>query len=183
MIEQVTVVEVIKAAQALADILRISITAAAKLFYGSIVIYSATLLRGLVQFLFAITAMPLLLRCSTRLLTRRSLLRPTLLKVVHFTTTVDTPKVTSVDKRTSSKITLLLDLIPGESKIRKSIFFTATAAIATYLIKSGIYIVNHETLVLIAFYLAMRLLYLKVGPPLGEYLQASIDVRAVIINT
>lgn len=136
------------------------------------------LTRGVqITFYLPNTAMSsLLFRHSTRSLIKRSFFRPTTFNLAHFTTTVDTVKPTSIDKKTSSKIELLLDLIPGGTKIRKSICFTTTAAVMTYLIKSGIYIVNHETLVLVAFYLAMRLLYIKVGPPLGEYLQASIDV-------
>ena len=184
MIEQVTVVEVMKAVQALADILQVSFittTWQLELFCESIDPHSCH--QGFwSKFLFTIMTMSLLLRCSTRFLIKRSSFRPIFLNVAHFTTTIDTPKPTSVDKKTSSKINLLLDMIPGETKIRKSICFTTTAAIVTYLIKSGIYIVNHETLVLIAFYLAMRWLYLKVGPPIGEYLQASIDVLAIIIN-
>ena len=124
-----------------------------------------------------------LLHCSRRLLTKRSPFRPALFKVTHFATSVDTPKPTAVDQKTSSKISLLLDMIPGETKFKKSVYFTTTAAVMTYLTETGIYIVNHETLVLVAFYLAMRLLYVKLGGPIGEYLQASIDVLTIAFNT
>lgn len=67
-------------------------------------------------------------------------------------------------KSPSTWTELAYEMFPGKSLKEKLAWTGGTGAFFTVLYKAGWYIVDHETLVMVCFYLAMRWLYLKVGP-------------------
>lgn len=68
-------------------------------------------------------------------------------------------------------------MIPGEGALAKTAYTAVGGGLATLLVSQGIYIPNDETLVLLAFAVTIRALYVKLAGPLGDYLQSSINVR------
>lgn len=81
----------------------------------------------------------------------------------------------------SSKLQALVqlgkDIIPGETPLKKGLFSTALTAISAYLINSGMYVPGEDTLTLTSFALLTRILYLKGGKPLSDYLEREIAVE------
>ena len=87
-------------------------------------------------------------------------------------------EVASTDKKAGGKLHALMqlskDIIPGNTILKKGIFSSALAALSTYLVQSGLYIPGESTLTLTSFVLLTRILYLKAGKPLSDYLDAEI---------
>lgn len=77
----------------------------------------------------------------------------------------------------ASRLAFLAAMVPGESAVAKAAYAAVGGGVATLLVTQGIYIPNDETLVLVAFALTTRALYVKLAGPVGAYLQASINVR------
>lgn len=70
-----------------------------------------------------------------------------------------------------------MELLPGETPFKKSAFATIAGGIGAFLVSKGIYIVNEETLVLVAFLIMARLAYVKLSGPIGEFFEGYIMVR------
>jgi hypothetical protein len=69
-----------------------------------------------------------------------------------------------------------LQLFPGATNLRKATYATVTGGITAFLVANGIYIPNDETLILAAFILVTRVLYVKIGGPLANLIDSSINV-------
>ena len=66
------------------------------------------------------------------------------------------------------------EIIPGDTPLKKGLFSTTLTAISAYLVTSGLYVPGEDTLTLTSFLLLSRLLYLKAGKPLSDYLEGEI---------
>lgn len=67
-------------------------------------------------------------------------------------------------------------MFPGDSLFKKSAYATVAGGITAFLVSNGIYIVNEETLVLVAFLIMSRFAYVKLSGPLGEFFENYINV-------
>lgn len=90
--------------------------------------------------------------------------------------TTETPQPIS-KKEAQTRAQSLLALLPGDTAFSKTAYATIGTGLGAFLISKGIYIPNDETLVLVAFAITVRALYTKLSGPVGEYLEASINVR------
>lgn len=60
---------------------------------------------------------------------------------------------------------------------KKTTYATLGSGVAAFLISKGIYIPNEETLVLVAFIIVVRGLFVKLSGPVTAYLDAEFNVR------
>jgi hypothetical protein len=60
--------------------------------------------------------------------------------------------------------------------VRKATYASLTGGLTAFLVANGIYIPNDETLILIAFIIVTRVLYVKLGTPVANLIDASISV-------
>ena len=62
--------------------------------------------------------------------------------------------------------------------MRKATYATLTGGLAAFLVSSGVYIPSDETLILAAFLIVTRVLYVKLAIPITKMIDSGIDVRA-----
>lgn len=67
-------------------------------------------------------------------------------------------------------------MFPGDSPFKKSAYATVAGGIGAFLISKGIYVVNEETLVLVAFLIMSRFAYVKLSQPISEFFEGYINV-------
>ncbi len=60
--------------------------------------------------------------------------------------------------------------------VRKAAYATITGGLVSFLVANGIYIPNDETLILVAFALVVRVLYVKLSPLLTDLIDSGINV-------
>lgn len=60
--------------------------------------------------------------------------------------------------------------------VRKATYATLTGGLTAFLVANGIYIPNDETLILVSFLIVVRALYVKLGTPVANMIDASINV-------
>lgn len=75
-----------------------------------------------------------------------------------------------------SKAQKILEFFPGATPFRKATYATLTGGLTAFLVANGIYIPNDETLILVAFIVTSRFLYLKLATPITKLLDESINV-------
>lgn len=75
----------------------------------------------------------------------------------------------------SKLIQLGKDIVPGQTTLSKTLYVAAITSGSAFLVNSGYYLPGEDTLTLTSFLILVRLLYLKAGKPLSNYLQAEID--------
>lgn len=93
--------------------------------------------------------------------------------------TASSTAATTAGKRSRmvAVVELAKEIIPGNTPLKKGLFSTALTAISAYLINSGLYVPGEDTLTLTSFLLLSRLLYLKAGKPLSDYLEREIQAE------
>ena len=96
-----------------------------------------------------------------------------------------TPKDVNIQEESkpgkmSKLLQLAKDIIPGQTPISKTLYSAAIASGSAFLINSGYYLPGEDTLTLTSFLILVRLIYLKAGKPLSNYLQAEIDKEEAI---
>lgn len=69
----------------------------------------------------------------------------------------------------------ILQYFPGNTLARKATYATITSGLTAFLVANGIYIPNDETLILVAFIIVSRVLYVKLGAPVAALLDGAID--------
>lgn len=73
----------------------------------------------------------------------------------------------------------ILQYFPGSTLARKATYATITSGLTAFFVANGIYIPNDETLILVAFIIVSRVLYVKLGTPVAALIDGAIDeVRA-----
>lgn len=75
-----------------------------------------------------------------------------------------------------SKAQKILEYFPGETKMRKATYATLTGGLTAWLVANGIYIPNEETLIVVAFAIVTRVLYIKLRAPITNLIDSSINV-------
>lgn len=65
--------------------------------------------------------------------------------------------------------------------MKKATFATLTGGLTAFLVTKGIYIPNDETLILVAFLIVARVLYVKLSTPLANLIDSSIKVKLIFI--
>lgn len=88
-----------------------------------------------------------------------------------------------IAQQAQQKAQALLDMLPGDTFLKKTTFATLGAGLASFLISKGIYVFDGESLILISFLIVTRYLYLKLSGPLSDYLQGLIDVEPIITKS
>jgi F-type H+-transporting ATPase subunit b len=87
---------------------------------------------------------------------------------------IDTP-VEKKPGKIARLIQLSKDIIPGQTFLSKTLYTIAIGSGSAALVNSGYYIPGEDTLTLTSFLILVRLIYVKAGKPLSDYLQAEID--------
>lgn len=81
-----------------------------------------------------------------------------------------------VEEEAQSKAQKILEYFPGTTNFKKATYATLTAGLAAFLVTSGIYIPNDETLILAAFLIVTRVLYVKLSAPITNLIDSTINV-------
>lgn len=69
----------------------------------------------------------------------------------------------------------ILQYFPGNTLARKATYATIVSGLTAFLVANGIYIPNDETLILAAFVIVSRFLYVKLSAPVAALLDGAID--------
>lgn len=84
---------------------------------------------------------------------------------------------THIEEEAQSRAQQILQYFPGSTIVRKAAYATITGGLVAFLVSNGIYIPNDETLILVAFALVVRVLYVKLSPLLTDLIDSGINVR------
>ncbi len=75
-------------------------------------------------------------------------------------------------------------MFPGDTNAKKAAYATLTGGLMAFLVANNIYIPNDETLILAAFTIVVRTLYVKLSGPLSDMIEAGInDVKAKMTSS
>lgn len=75
-------------------------------------------------------------------------------------------------------------MFPGDTNAKKATFATLTGGLMAFLVANNIYIPNDETLILAAFIIVVRTLYVKLGGPIADMIDAAInEVRTKMMSS
>lgn len=85
-----------------------------------------------------------------------------------------------VEEEAKSKAQQILQYFPGSTNVRKATYATITGGITAFLVSSGIYIPNDETLIVAAFIIVVRVLYVKLSPLITNLIDSGINVSTML---
>jgi len=76
----------------------------------------------------------------------------------------------------------ILQYFPGDTLARKATYATLTGGLMAFLVANGIYIPNDETLILAAFVLVARALYVKLASPIAKLIDGNIGATRLKLS-
>lgn len=76
----------------------------------------------------------------------------------------------------------ILQYFPGDTLVRKATYATLTGGLMAFLVANGIYIPNDETLILAAFVLVARALYVKMASPIAKLIDGNIETTRLKLS-